>query len=93
MSNRNRRIVKEITDIQNDKLSQIEAEPAGRGDDLTHLVGQFKGPPDTPYEGGTYTVDIQIPSDYPFKPPVMRFTTKIWHPNVSSQTVSADMLG
>ena len=31
-------------------------------------------------------MDIQIPADYPFKPPKMKFDTKIWHPNISSQT-------
>jgi hypothetical protein len=87
-SNRTRRIAKEIADIQNDQLSKIVVEPAGNGDDLTHLKGQFLGPPDTPYEGGTFHVDIKIPSEYPFRPPVMRFETKMWHPNVSSQTVS-----
>jgi len=54
--------------------------------DLNHLRGSFSGPPDTPYEGGKYFVDIKIPTDYPFRPPVMRFETKIWHPNVSSVT-------
>jgi len=39
---------------------------------------------DTPYQGGTFVVDIQIPDNYPFVPPKMRFDTKIWHPNVSS---------
>jgi ubiquitin-conjugating enzyme (huntingtin interacting protein 2) len=87
-SNRTRRIAKEIADIKNDQHSKIVVEPAGNGDDLTHLRGQFYGPPDTPYEGGTFAVDIKIPSEYPFRPPVMRFETKIWHPNVSSQTVS-----
>ncbi|KAJ4302855.1 Ubiquitin-conjugating enzyme E2 1 [Kalmusia sp. IMI 367209] len=85
-SNRARRIAKEIAEIQNDKLSQILVEPAGNGDDLTHLRGSFPGPPDTPYEGGTYYVDIKIASDYPFRPPTMRFETNIWHPNVSSVT-------
>merc|ERR1712093_805328 len=46
----------------------------------------LKGPEDSPYEGGTFTVDIQIPSQYPFVPPKMKFDTKVWHPNVSSQT-------
>lgn len=85
-SNRTRRIAKEIADIKNDQHSNIVVEPAGSGEDLTHLQGQFFGPPDTPYEGATYYVDIKIPSEYPFRPPVMKFETKIWHPNVSSQT-------
>ena len=27
-------------------------------------------------------MDIIIPPDYPFKPPKMKFDTKIWHPNI-----------
>lgn len=84
-SNRARRIAKELLDINNDPHSQIVAEPV-REEDLTHLKGKFKGPPDTPYEGGTYVIDIKIPGDYPFRPPTMKFDTKVWHPNVSSVT-------
>jgi ubiquitin-conjugating enzyme (huntingtin interacting protein 2) len=81
-----RRIHKELGDIQKDTQSRIVAYPAN-GEDLSHLKASFPGPPDTPYEGGTYIVDIKIPSEYPFRPPVMKFDTKLWHPNVSSQTV------
>lgn len=88
-SNRMRRVAKEIADIQADNLSKISADPVGNGEDLTHLKGSFSGPPGTPYDGGIYKIDVKIPSDYPFKPPIMKFDTKIWHPNVSSQTVSA----
>ena len=44
------------------------------------------GPKDTPYDGGLYQIDIQLDDQYPFAPPKMRFITKVWHPNVSSQT-------
>jgi ubiquitin-conjugating enzyme (huntingtin interacting protein 2) len=27
-----------------------------------------------------------IPDGYPFEPPKCKFVTKVWHPNVSSQT-------
>lgn len=84
-SNRTRRIGKELADINNDPHSQIVAEPL-REEDLTHLKGKFKGPPDTPYEGGTFVIDIKIPGDYPFRPPTMKFDTRVWHPNVSSVT-------
>merc|ERR1719251_121019 len=40
----------------------------------------------TVYEGGSFEVDIVIPQSYPFEPPKMKFMTKVWHPNVSSQT-------
>lgn len=90
-SNRLRRVQKELSDIRSDKESQITAEPID-GHDLTHLRALFPGPPDTPYEGGTYMVDIKIPTEYPFRPPVMYFSTKLWHPNVSSQTVCLPLL-
>lgn len=82
-----RRILKELQDMSRDTSSGMEAsviDPAN----FTHLIGRFKGPPDTPYENGDFTVDIQLPHNYPFAPPKMKFSTKIWHPNVSSQTVS-----
>ncbi|KAI9857024.1 MAG: Ubiquitin-conjugating enzyme E2 1 [Vezdaea acicularis] len=85
-TNRSRRVAKEIADIHSDTQSHIQANAAGTGDDLTHLKGSFEGPPGTPYEGGTYMVDVRIPNEYPFRPPIMKFETKVWHPNVSSQT-------
>ncbi|KAK2726980.1 hypothetical protein QYM36_007725 [Artemia franciscana] len=46
----------------------------------------ISGPPDTPYDGGKYNLEIVIPDDYPFDPPKVKFLTKIWHPNISSVT-------
>jgi ubiquitin-conjugating enzyme (huntingtin interacting protein 2) len=42
-----------------------------------HLEGTIKGPDATPYDGGTFVVDIVIPEDYPFEPPKMKFVTKV----------------
>uniref|UniRef100_UPI003980BECC ubiquitin-conjugating enzyme E2 n=1 Tax=Salmonella sp. s51228 TaxID=3159652 RepID=UPI003980BECC len=53
---------------------------------LTHLQGKIAGPPDTPFEGATYLLDIVIPETYPFNPPKVKFATRIWHPNISSVT-------
>ena len=84
-SNKARRIAKELADIHADTSSHIKAESIG--EDLTKLRGMFEGPPGTAYEGGRYDINIDIPNEYPFRPPIMKFATKIWHPNVSSQTV------
>ncbi|KAG8764259.1 hypothetical protein FRC15_007698 [Serendipita sp. 397] len=77
-----RRLQKEIADLRADPHSKVTIELVD--DSLLHLIGTFVGPPDTPYEGGTYEVDIQIPQTYPFAPPKMKFLTKLYHPNVSS---------
>jgi len=50
--------------------------------DLCHWEAIIDGPPDSPYEGGRFKVDIGIPERYPFEPPMMKFITKIFHPNV-----------
>ncbi|KAI9247982.1 ubiquitin-conjugating enzyme/RWD-like protein, partial [Phascolomyces articulosus] len=42
----------------------------------------IKGPPDSPYEKGTFRLDIHIPDEYPFNPPTIKFKTMIYHPNV-----------
>uniref|UniRef100_S4RX81 Ubiquitin-conjugating enzyme E2 K n=1 Tax=Petromyzon marinus TaxID=7757 RepID=S4RX81_PETMA len=64
--------------------SQIKVELVD--ENFTELRGEIAGPPDTPYEGGRYMLEIKIPETYPFNPPKVRFITKIWHPNISSVT-------
>ncbi|XP_051147567.1 ubiquitin-conjugating enzyme E2 27-like [Andrographis paniculata] len=63
--------------------------------DLSRLVGTIPGPCGTPYEGGFYEIEIVLPGEYPYLPPKMRFITKVWHPNISSQTgaICLDVLG
>lgn len=53
---------------------------------LFHMIAEIAGPPDTPYSGGRFKIDIKIPPKYPFLPPKVVFITKIWHPNISSRT-------
>jgi ubiquitin-conjugating enzyme (huntingtin interacting protein 2) len=78
------RLRKELSDISKDTVSGVTAEPYG--DNIKHLKASIKGPVDTPYQGGVFAVDIVVPDTYPFEPPKMRFMTKVWHPNISSQT-------
>lgn len=33
--------------------------------------GQIRGPDGSPYEGGWYTVSVELPPTYPFSPPVV----------------------
>ncbi|ABN65752.2 predicted protein [Scheffersomyces stipitis CBS 6054] len=80
-----KRIAKELEECRQDTQSGVSLK-LNNENDLTKLTGFFKGPPGTPYQGGVFSVDITIPNEYPFKPPVMKFSTKIYHPNISSVT-------
>ncbi|KAL0415611.1 UNVERIFIED_CONTAM: Ubiquitin-conjugating enzyme E2 27 [Sesamum latifolium] len=90
---------KELQECNRDfQVSGIKVMPKGEAN-LAHLLGTIPGPIGTPYEGGTFKIDITLPGatlgpisvlecedGYPFAPPKMKFATKVWHPNISSQS-------
>eukprot|EP00913_Durusdinium_trenchii_P004354 g4036.t1 len=82
-----KRLEKELQDIRalakDGKEAQVSADSVEN--DLTHWKAWLKGPEGTPYHGGLFDIDIEIPAEYPYNPPKMKFDTKIWHPNISSQ--------
>jgi len=81
------RIKREFREVvSSDEVAKSGVKIALVDDQLTELTGSIAGPPDTPYEGGTFDLEIKIPGTYPFNPPKVRFVTKIWHPNISSVT-------
>ncbi|XP_042895252.1 uncharacterized protein [Parasteatoda tepidariorum] len=75
------RLRNELKSLHSDPPEGIEAVPL---DEMCfHWQATISGPADSPYEGGTFFLYLQIPSSYPMKPPIVRFITKIFHPNVS----------
>ncbi|MBD3229425.1 MAG: hypothetical protein GF329_14670 [Candidatus Lokiarchaeota archaeon] len=72
-----------------DEFEKIERElPLFRPvkGNLSHYRGWIAGPTGSPYENRFFELDILLPDDYPFEPPIVRFITKIWHPNVRFST-------
>ncbi|EXK81889.1 hypothetical protein FOQG_13757 [Fusarium oxysporum f. sp. raphani 54005] len=82
MSSRLRRVAKELQDFQDASYNLHAYNEA----DLTHLNASLPIPPGTPYSGGTYTINVLVPDDYPFGKPSMKFDQKIYHPNVHHET-------
>ncbi|XP_037960646.1 ubiquitin-conjugating enzyme E2-24 kDa-like [Teleopsis dalmanni] len=65
-----------------------------KNDDISHWSATLQGPPGTVYEGGTFELDILFGPKYPFKPPKIRFVTKIYHCNINSEGyICVDILG
>jgi len=63
------------------ELKSIAADPPlfihvnCQGSDLLSWDFLIEGPPDTPYDGGWYWGELEIPKDYPFLPPLIRILT------------------
>jgi len=52
------------------------------------------GPPETPWEGGIYSLRLQFNENYPEKPPRVRFTSEVFHPNVYADgNLCLDIIG
>ena len=76
-----KRLKKEFSDIKKNSIDGVLIEPDN--DNLFLWKGIIDGPDGTPYEDGRFDLIIKIPSQYPFKAPIVNFETPIYHCNIS----------
>jgi len=78
-----RRITKELNEIKTRPVPDVSVSL--REDNLFFWNATVKGPAESYYKGGTFHFTIQFPDNYPFKPPTVTFTTKIYHPGINDE--------
>lgn len=79
---RYRRIKCELKNLCTDPPYGIRIIPLDT-ETYSHCLAGIEGPPQSPYQGGFFHVLILVPDSYPIRPPVIRFLTRILHPNIS----------
>ncbi|XP_050934923.1 uncharacterized protein LOC108900307 isoform X3 [Lates calcarifer] len=83
---KDRRILEELKSLHCNPHPYFTIFPSES--DFTFWKILMEGPPDTPYEKGVFELFCQFGSDYPVKPPTVRFVTRvscqIYHCNINS---------
>ncbi|CAH8556887.1 unnamed protein product, partial [Dicrocoelium dendriticum] len=80
MSGLPQRIIKETQKLLGEPCDGITAFPSE--DNARYFLVTIKGPSDSAYDGGLFHLELFLPEDYPMTAPKVRFTTKLYHPNV-----------
>jgi ubiquitin-conjugating enzyme E2 A len=77
----NIRLSKELSKLisDSDKLDGIIIENPS---DIMVWNAKIYGPPNTPYEKGIFDITLKFDTDYPVKPPSVKFLTPMFHPNI-----------
>ncbi|KAL9128883.1 MAG: hypothetical protein Q9217_002540 [Psora testacea] len=89
MSSPKRRIE---TDVMKMLMSDYEVTLVN--DNMQEFYVRFKGPKETPFDGGLWKIHVELPDQYPYKSPSIGFVNRIFHPNIDeiSGSVCLDVI-
>ncbi|KAI0409026.1 ubiquitin-conjugating enzyme [Xylaria palmicola] len=92
MASSQKRIVKELQECTSSPPAGMTVALASETD-LHRWDVVLEGPPGTPYAGGVFGLRLVLPPDYPFRAPQLTFATRVYHPNVTNDSVGHVCLG
>ena len=69
-----KRILKEIKEILSNEYKDINLVDYDESN-IYDIYLLIKGPSDSPYENGTFKLNVKFPKNYPFVPPQVTFIT------------------
>lgn len=77
-----RRLERDVKALREQGLADLcDAGPCGSR--TLRWWASIKGPQGSPYEGGTFFLDLDFPVSYPFDPPSVHFRQPVYHCNVN----------
>ena len=87
-----KRINADLNEILKNPPANCSAGPIDENN-IYEWQATIMGPRDSPYQDGIFYLSINFPSEYPFKPPIVKFITKIYHCNINSKgSICLDIL-
>ncbi|GAB7355558.1 hypothetical protein MBLNU459_g6032t1 [Dothideomycetes sp. NU459] len=92
MASANKRIMNELGQVTADPIPDTKVRLPQEAN-VFLWEAEMAGPAESLYAGGKYKLEIALPKEYPFKPPVISFRTKIYHPNVTNDDKGSMCLG
>ncbi|KAI7862938.1 ubiquitin-conjugating enzyme E2 2 [Phycomyces blakesleeanus] len=75
-----RRLMRDFKRLQSDAPGGVSGAPCS--DNIMQWNAVIFGPSDTPFEDGTFKLELHFEETYPNKPPQVKFISKMFHPNV-----------
>tara|TARA_B110000902_G_C14024902_1_gene481775 strand:- start:163 stop:609 length:447 start_codon:yes stop_codon:yes gene_type:complete len=75
-----KRLKKELSKILENPIERVTIFP--KEDNILIWEGFIEGPIDSPYSGGKFPLVMKFDKSYPVKPPSVKFTKHVFHPNI-----------
>mmetsp|Transcript_2580 Transcript_2580/g.6489 ORF Transcript_2580/g.6489 Transcript_2580/m.6489 type:complete len:165 (-) Transcript_2580:214-708(-) len=75
-----KRLIRDFKKLQKDPPTGISGSPVP--ENIMRWNAVIFGPENSPWDGGTFRLVLDFSEDYPNKAPVVKFVSKMFHPNI-----------